>query len=107
MPDITLIEADGREHAFEAPDGVSLMHAAVGYGVDGIVGECGGQLRCSTCHVIVEAPWRERVGPPSAAEAGMLEFTAVPRGEGSRLACQIRLDTSLQGLVVRLPESQY
>jgi 2Fe-2S ferredoxin len=107
MPDITLIEHDGREHAFEAPDGVSLMHAAVGWGVEGIVGECGGGLRCATCHVLVDPAWQAAVGAPSADEAHMLEFTAVPRGPGSRLACQIRLGPDLQGLVVRLPESQY
>lgn len=107
MPDLTFIEADGREHAFEAPDGVSLMHAATGYGVDGIVGECGGQLRCSTCHVFVDEPWRSRLPPMSADESSMLEFTAVPREAGSRLACQVHLDAALQGLVVRLPESQY
>ncbi|GAP36217.1 2Fe-2S iron-sulfur cluster-binding protein [Piscinibacter sakaiensis] len=107
MPDITLIEADGREHAFEAPDGVSLMHAAVGWGVDGLVGECGGGLRCATCHVVVDPAWQERVGPPTAGEAAMLAFTACPAEPGSRLACQVRLGPALQGLVVRLPASQY
>ena len=37
MPDITLIAADGTEHGFEAPDGVSLMAAATGFGVPGIL----------------------------------------------------------------------
>lgn len=107
MPDITLIEHGGREHAFEAPDGVSLMHAATGYGVDGIVGECGGMLRCSTCHVVVDEAWRDRLPPPSADESSMLQFTAVAAESGSRLACQIRLGPALQGLVVRVPERQY
>ncbi|MFG5408953.1 2Fe-2S iron-sulfur cluster-binding protein [Piscinibacter sakaiensis] len=84
MPDITLIEADGREHAFEAPDGVSLMHAAVGWGVDGLVGECGGGLRCATCHVVVDPAWQERVGPPTAGEAAMLAFTACPAEPGAQ-----------------------
>ncbi|WP_442800067.1 hypothetical protein [Nocardia sp. NBC_01730] len=31
------------------------MHAAVHNGVTGIVGECGGQAMCATCHVLVRA----------------------------------------------------
>jgi 2Fe-2S ferredoxin len=107
MPDITLVTADGQVHAFEAPDGVALMAAATGAGVPGIVAECGGQLRCATCHVIVDAAWIERLPRPSADEQAMLELTAVPREAGSRLSCQIRLTPDLQGLVVQVPERQY
>lgn len=106
MPDIALIAPDGNAVEFEAPAGVSLMRAATGYGVDGIIAECGGQARCATCHVIVDAAWIERLPPPSADEQAMLEFTAVPRGAGSRLSCQIVLTDALQGLTVHLPERQ-
>ena len=41
MPDITFIAADGTETGFEAPDGVSLMAAATGFGVPGILAEMG------------------------------------------------------------------
>ena len=107
MPDITLITHDRQIHAFEAPDGVSLMHAATGQGVPGIVGECGGGLRCATCHVIVDPAWQAQLPVASADESEMLGFAASPAEEGSRLGCQIRLGPELQGLVVRLPESQY
>ena len=106
MPDITLIAHDGTRHEFEASSGISLMRAATGYGVEEILAECGGLARCATCHVIVEAEWIRRLPPPSAEEAAMLEFTAEPRSTGSRLACQIGLSGELQGLVVRLPQSQ-
>ncbi len=106
MPDITLIAHDGTRHEFEAPEGVSLMQAATGYGVEEILAECGGLARCATCHVIVDAEWIDRLPSPSADEAAMLDFTAEPRSAGSRLACQIALTAHLQGLVVRLPESQ-
>ena len=106
MPDITLITHDGHEHAFEAPEGVTLMQAATGQGVPGILAECGGSAMCATCHVIVDAAWVERLPPPSANENDMLDCTAVPREAGSRLSCQIRLTPALQGLVVRLPETQ-
>jgi 2Fe-2S ferredoxin len=40
-------------------------------------------------------------------ESTMLDFTAAPRNEGSRLSCQIVLDASMDGLTVDLPKSQY
>lgn len=107
MPDITLIDPEGQTHAFEAPEGFSLMAAATGFGVPGIVAECGGALRCATCHVIVETPWAERLPPPSADEQAMLDLTATPREPGSRLSCQVVLTAALQGLRVRVPDLQY
>ena len=107
MPDITFITADGQVYAFEAPEGVSLMAAATGTGVPGIVAECGGQLRCATCHVIVDAAWAGRLPPPSADEEAMLALTAAPRQPASRLCCQVMLTADLQGLQVQVPASQY
>lgn len=106
MPDITLIAPDGTEHGFEAPDGVSLMAAATGFGVPGILADCGGSASCGTCHVIVDPAWADRLPPPENVERMVLEGTAVPAGPTSRLSCQIRLTPALQGLVVRLPERQ-
>ena len=107
MPDITFIDSNGStRHEFEAPDGVSLMQAATGYGVPGILAECGGQLNCATCHVIVDPAWADRLPPPSDREDEMLGYTAVPREATSRLSCQISLDASLQGLIVTIPPAQ-
>jgi len=107
MPDLSFILPDGEHLGFESPSGVNLMQAATGYGVPGIVGECGGLLRCATCHVIVDPAWTAKLPPPGVDESAMLDLTAVERQPGSRLACQIQLDDSLQGLVVQVPASQY
>ena len=107
MPDITFILADGSELGFEAPESVSLMQAATGYGVPGIVAECGGSAMCATCHVHVDPAWAGRLPTPRPDELAMLECTAAERSATSRLSCQIRLDASLQGLVVRVPDRQY
>ena len=97
---------DDRE--VEAPaDGRSLMKAAVEAGIDGIAADCGGNLTCATCHVIVPEPWRGRLPPVSADEDTMLDYTAVERQPGSRLSCQIPLVPALDGLVVELPARQY
>ncbi len=106
MPDITLIEADGTEHGFEAPDGISVMQAASGFGVPGILADCGGSASCGTCHVIVDPAWAARLPPPEPHEQLVLETTAVPATATSRLSCQIRLTAALQGLVLHLPERQ-
>ena len=106
MPDITFIHPDGREEGFEAPEGVSVMQAATGYGIDGIVGECGGSAICATCHVIVDEAWADKLPPPEANELEMLECTASERQPTSRLSCQIRLTAAMQGLVLRIPEDQ-
>lgn len=106
MPDISFIHFDGTEQGLEAPEGVSLMQAATGAGVAGILADCGGSAICGTCHVIVDVAWAGRLLPPLPDELERLECTAVERRPTSRLACRIRLGAALQGLVVHLPEYQ-
>lgn len=88
-----------------AAAGTSLMEAARLAGVPGIVAECGGACVCATCHVLVAPDWMPVAGPPGATEAEMLEFVH-GAGATSRLACQIRLEPEMDGLAVRVPESQ-
>jgi len=107
MPDIAFIQPDGTQEGFEAPAGISLMQAATGRGVAGIVAECGGNLACATCHVYVDPAWIDRLQAPQADELGMLDCVAAERRPTSRLSCQIRLDDTLQGLTVEVPERQY
>ncbi|HSW07937.1 2Fe-2S iron-sulfur cluster-binding protein [Aquabacterium sp.] len=106
MPDISFIHPDGSEQGFEAPEGVSVMQAATGFGVAGIVAECGGSALCATCHVYVDAAWVDQLPPPLANELEMLDCTAAERRPGSRLSCQITLNAAMQGLVLHLPERQ-
>lgn len=107
MPDITFIQPDGTEHGLEAPVGVSLMQAATGAGIAGIVAECGGQASCATCHVYVDPAWVDRLAPPQAIELAMLDCTAAERRPNSRLSCQISLTDAMQGLRVCIPETQW
>ncbi len=107
MAFVTYIEHDGAEHKVEVPDGDSLMHGALNNGVEGIVGECGGGLACATCHCYVDASWVGLTGEPEQAEREMLEAASAEVKPNSRLSCQITVTEALDGLVVRLPESQY
>ena len=56
MPTVTFIAHSGRETIVTAPDGVTVMRAAVNNGVPGIDADCGGCCACATCHVIVDRP---------------------------------------------------
>ncbi len=96
-----------KQYDVEARPGMSLMQAAVRSGVEKVVAECGGAMTCATCHVHVDEPWRSRIPPASIGEKDMLQFTAEPADDGSRLSCQIVLTQELDGLTVRLPERQY
>jgi ferredoxin len=66
---------------------------------------CAGIMACSTCHVIVDPEWFDKgiVEQPSESELDMLDLAYAPR-RTSRLACQIVLDESMDGMVIRLPK---
>lgn len=104
---VHLQAADGRMHTLQARTGRSLMQEAVHAGVEEIAADCGGSLTCATCHVMLDGEWAARLPAPSADERAMLEMTAAPREPGSRLSCQITVHPKLDGLLARLPASQY
>src|ERR1700754_317632 len=106
MPKITYIENDGTEHTVEVKAGYSVMEGAIRNNVPGIDADCGGACACATCHVYVDEAWRAATGSASVMEESMLDFAQDQRPE-SRLSCQIRVTPALDGLVVRLPESQH
>ena len=106
MPKITYIENTGTEHHMEVPVGKTVMEGARDNNVPGIVADCGGACACSTCHVYVDAAWTGRLPEKSSMEADMLDFAMEPDAATSRLSCQIKVDDSMEGLVVRVPESQ-
>ena len=106
MPTITYVQADGTKQDVEVPTGKRIMQAAVGAGIDGIVAECGGQAMCATCHIYVDSSWLDKLPPVSDDEDEMLEDTTSVRTAESRLSCQIPVTDDLDGIIVRLPETQ-
>ncbi|MDX1710343.1 MAG: ferredoxin family 2Fe-2S iron-sulfur cluster binding protein [Rhodovibrionaceae bacterium] len=102
MPKMVFIEKDGNHKEVDAPVGLSVMEIAHKHGVD-IEGACEGSLACSTCHVIVDDSWFQKLDEPSEDEEDMLDL-AFGLEETSRLGCQIIMSDELDGLVVRLPQ---
>ncbi len=94
---------DGTAITATVPEGHTLMQAAVAAGVPHVIGECGGNLSCATCHVQVDAAWLVLAGTPGDFEDAMLDATDAPRTGTSRLSCQIRMRAELDGIVVHVP----
>ena len=106
MSKIKYIEFSGTEHFVDGVVGESLMEIALSNDVPGIEADWGGSCACGTCHVYIENNWLNKLEEKSDMENSMLEFTDNVN-ENSRLSCQIEFKDDLDGLEVRLPESQY
>ena len=106
MPKVTFIQHNGEKVTHEADNGLSVMSIAVDNLVDGIDADCGGECNCATCHVFVDEKWIDKVGLPHDSEEAIMSLNP-DRQPTSRLCCQIKVDDSLDGLVVHLPEFQF
>jgi ferredoxin len=93
---------DGERIEADGADGDRLLEVGQNAGMP-LEGTCEGQMACSTCHVIVDPDWFARLDPAIEDEEDMLDLAAGVR-RTSRLSCQIRLDDSLDGLEVTIPE---
>ena len=101
MPKMIFIEQNGTRHEVDAPLGLSVLEIAHRNGID-LEGACEGSLACSTCHVVVDKDWFDKLAPASEDEEDMLDL-AFGLTHTSRLSCQIRMSDELDGLVVKLP----
>jgi ferredoxin, 2Fe-2S len=82
------------------------MEGAMKNNIPGIDADCGGACACATCHVYVDEAWLPATGQRAPMEDSMLEF-AEDVAPNSRLSCQIKVSGELDGLKVRMPESQH
>lgn len=93
--------ADGNVTTVDAAEGERLLDVAQAHGHP-LEGTCEGQMACSTCHVIIAPDDFDRLKPAREEEEDMLDL-ALGATRTSRLACQIWLDATLDGLRVRIP----
>ena len=93
--------AKGETVTAEAEPGLPLLEVAQAAGMP-LEGTCEGQMACSTCHVIVDADWFDRLPHASEEEEDMLDL-ASGVARTSRLSCQIVLTEGMDGLTVRIP----
>ena len=60
---------------------------------------------CGTCHVYVDPAFLGRLAEPNGDEEYQLD-SLINYKPNSRLSCQIQVTPELDGLVLRIPESQ-
>lgn len=110
MSTIIYTLADGTEREVTTDTETNVMRAALSNGVPGIVGECGGQAMCATCHVYVDEEFLDELPEMSEDEEEMLEVTSEERDEErSRLGCQIKVGPGagcMDSIRVNVPASQ-
>jgi 2Fe-2S ferredoxin len=97
---ITVTDLDGNDHEIEGKAGWTLMECIRDAGIP-IKAECGGACACATCHVYVDEAWLDATGERSEEEEDMIDL-ALEVEDSSRLACQIELSDTSEGLKVKL-----
>lgn len=105
MPHILFHHLDGSVTDVEVESGTTVMRAALKNNISEIVGECGGQLMCGSCHVYV----RDVAGSlpnVSEEEDDMLECTSEERRTNSRLCCQLTAGDDFETISLDLPATQ-
>jgi 2Fe-2S ferredoxin len=104
---VKLIVTDREQRVVEvaATPGISLMEniRELDASVEAI---CGGMCACATCHVYIDAVWRERVGPRSYEETLMLQDLDSFDPAASRLSCQIKVTEALDGLELTVAQEE-
>lgn len=103
---ITIIDREGNEIVSPAPTDMdlNLMELCKANELP-VLGTCGGMALCSTCHIYVESD--HDLPEMSEAEEDMLDNAFFVDDDKSRLGCQIKINTDLDGLVIKLaPEDE-
>ena len=101
MITVTAKLRNGSEVEMFGQDGVSLMETLRGGGADEILALCGGCCSCATCHVYIEHPAMDRLPQMQPDEDDLLDSSGY-RTELSRLSCQIKCSSALDGLRLRV-----
>lgn len=100
---VTFIRQSAEQTTHEASADQSIMEVAVANNISEIEAECGGAMACATCHVYVHKDWIDKISPRSQFEEDMLEMADSEVRAESRLSCQIKMEPSLDGILIELP----
>ena len=105
MLKMTFVDSSGICHDVEAPEGLSVLEVAHRHGFE-LEGACEGSMACSTCHVVVDETWFDKLEAASEEEEDMLDL-AFEVHPTSRLGCQVTMTPDLDGLIVSLPTQHF
>lgn len=105
MIQIKFVDHQGMTYLVEAEPGQSVMQVAVDNNIPSIIGECGGNCFCATCHAVVDDQHASNLAPAQEFEKETLDGV-LDLQVNSRLCCQIQITEELNGVVFHLPASQ-
>jgi 2Fe-2S ferredoxin len=101
MIQFTIEDRNGERQQLEIPEGINLSLMEVLKASEyNILATCGGMALCATCHVQV-LEGADALPAARDAELDMLD-TLPDASFDSRLACQLRVDETLEGGVFRI-----
>jgi 2Fe-2S ferredoxin len=106
MTNLIFVQPNGVRLEVEAPDGMTVMQAAVDTAVEGIIAACAGSCACGTCHVYIDERYTSLLPPISTEEDNKLDEVAAPVKCNSRMACRVVVTPRLDGMVVHIPTTQ-
>lgn len=97
---VTVIDREGVEHSLDAPTdmAMNMMEVCKSYELP-VEGICGGMALCASCHVYVISD--HTLPHPSEDEEDMLDQAFFVKSN-SRLGCQIKITSEIDGLRVQL-----
>lgn len=101
---VTIIDREGKVHELEGPTDMNMnvMELCKAYELP-VKGECGGMAMCATCQCYLES--NTELPEQSDAELDMLDQAFFVKAN-SRLGCQIHLDETIDGIVLKLAPEQ-
>jgi 2Fe-2S ferredoxin len=97
---INVTDREGNTHQVEGQEGVKLMEVLRDYQW-GVAAVCGGMCSCGTCHVWLGEEWRDRFPAWDVDEEDLVDMLE-HAGPGSRLSCQLTLESEHDGLSLTL-----
>jgi len=100
MIKVFVIDRDDNRHELDAPTdmNMNMMELCRSYELP-VEGTCGGMAMCASCHMYVLSP--HKLNERSEDEEDMLDEAFFVE-DNSRLGCQIKLDSDLDSIEVKL-----
>lgn len=100
MIKVFVIDRDEKRHVLDAPTdmNMNMMELCKSYELP-VEGTCGGMAMCASCHMYVQSS--HDISERSEDEEDMLDEAFFVE-DNSRLGCQIKLTSDLDGLEVKL-----
>ena len=99
---VTFVTPEGEDIECDAPLGDNMLDVAHDNDVE-LEGACGGEMACSTCHVILEQDVYDELPEPEEEEEDMLDL-ALGLTDTSRLGCQILATKEIEGMRMTIPD---